>query len=127
VADELQTSVGDLKALVVRVVRTATPEVDRRGSPRYIVDLPCTLTMSGAGTAAGRLLDLSEGGARVQSGTAMPLGAAGTLQIDGFGSALPFTIRDVKPDGARLMFQPDDAQKAELRSALERLALRRAA
>jgi methyl-accepting chemotaxis protein len=119
--------VGDLRRTVVRVIRTSTTEVDRRASGRYDVDLPCRLTVVGHGVVNARMIDLSEGGARIQGAETVPAGAHGTLSVDGVGTALPFTVRDAHGGVLRVAFDIDETATAALRSMLERLASRLAA
>jgi len=123
----LAEMVSELRRTVMRVIRTSTTEVDRRTSPRYAVDLPCRLTVTGHGVLNARVIDLSEGGARIQGAAALPIGARGTLELDGVRPALPFTVRDA--DGLMLgvTFELDLTATAGLRPVLERLASRPAA
>lgn len=116
--------VSDLRRTVVRVIRTSTSEVDRRTSRRHIVDLPCRLTVIGHGVLNGRTVDLSEGGARIQSAATVPGGTRGTLGIDGVGAALPFTVRHAEVGVLDVSFELDQTASAALRSMLERLAAR---
>ena len=60
----LNTAVGALQHSVIRVVRTATPEVNRRSGQRYAVDLPCRVSVGGRSHDA-RLIDMSDSGAQV--------------------------------------------------------------
>jgi methyl-accepting chemotaxis protein len=126
-ATALEASVAELKASVIRVVRTATPEVDRRASPRYAVDLPCRLNIAGGGTSAARVIDLAEGGAAVRIAVAPKPGATGTLQIDGVAFALPFVVLHAGDGVSRLAFKLDEATAAAFKPIPERLSQRRAA
>jgi methyl-accepting chemotaxis protein len=126
-ASALQRSVVALQASVIRVVRTATPEVDRRQAPRYAIDLAGRMNVVGQGTSAVRLIDLSEGGASLRCAEAATPGATGGLQIDGVGFPLPFVVRGVGNGVWHLGFQLDAATAAEFRSMPERLSRRKAA
>ncbi len=119
--------VGDLRRTVMRVVRTSAAEVDRRESPRYDADLPCRLTVPGHEVLNARLINLSQGGARVQGTAALPAGASGTLRLDGVATALRFTVREVDGLILGIVFTSDDAAAAALRPLLDGLASRRAA
>ncbi len=123
----LAAVVAELQKSVIRVVRTATAEVDRRHGIRHVVDLPCRLTASGHGTLAARIEDLSEGGAAVSEGPALPIGTRGTLEVDRLGVVLPFVVRAAAGVSLHLEFDlaPDLADR--LRQALERVALQQAA
>ncbi len=123
----LADTVSDLRRTVMRVIRTSTAEVDRRASRRYEVDLPCRLTVTGHGVLNARAVNLSEGGARIQGAAAVPVGARGTLGLDGVGTALPFAVREADGSMLGITFELDQPATAALRSALERLPSRRAA
>jgi len=49
-ASALEDAVAELRHAVIRVVRTSTAEVNRRGAPRHLVDLACRLTAAVART-----------------------------------------------------------------------------
>lgn len=53
----LNDAVEGLRHSVIQVVRTATPEVNRRDRQRFEVDLPCSLMVGGA-THVARIADL---------------------------------------------------------------------
>ena len=74
-----------------------------------------------------RLINLSQGGARVQGAAALPVGACGTIGLDGVAAALRFTVREADGLILGLAFTLDDAAAATLRSSLHDLASRHAA
>ncbi len=123
----LANLVNGLRHTVVQVIRTTTAEVDRRLSRRHDVDLPCRLTVSGHGVLNARVINLSEGGAKIHGAATVPVGARGTLGLDGVGAALPFTVRHSDDGVLGVGFELDAMATAALRSALERLAARLAA
>jgi len=123
----LQTAVGELTASVIRVVRTATPEVDRRQTSRYHVDLACRVSIAGREVIAARMVDVSEGGASLRTDAEVATGSTGTLQVDGVGTPLPFSVHGSGSGLLRLRFRLDATATAAFRPVLERLAMRRAA
>jgi methyl-accepting chemotaxis protein len=123
----LNEAVAELRHSVIRVVRTSTAEVDRRQTPRHALDLPARLSVAGGGETAVRVKDLSEGGAYVCGTPNMPVGARGTLRLDGYGVALNWVARASEGDGIHVAFALDDAGRAAVRSLLARLAGRAAA
>jgi len=116
----------DLKQSVIRAVRTSTGEVDRRTEARHDVDVACRLVVGGQPFTA-HLADLSDGGASVTGGPALPVGSRGTLIVDGVGFPLPFSVRTSEGGSSHLAFTLDAATRASFRGVPERLARRRAA
>jgi hypothetical protein len=81
-AGVLDTAVRRLRQTVIRVVRTSTRDVDRRVLERRTVNLPAEVTMDGEVPAKVRVLDLSEGGALLQSERPVVSGRDGVLRIN---------------------------------------------
>ena len=123
----LNKVVEELRESVIRVVRSSTASVDRQQSRRYPMDLPGRLSIAGGKEHVARVTDLSEGGALVQGARALPVGARGSLYIDGVARPLPCVVRSAEGDGLHLAFALDDAGSAALRPLLEQVGLRRAA
>jgi methyl-accepting chemotaxis protein len=122
----LNTAVSDLRHSVIRVVRTSTAEVDRRGIARYSADLPCRLSAAGKDHAA-RVIDLSERGAAVRGAPSMAPGARAVLRVDAIGLPLPCVVRGSDDDTLHVTFELDEAGAAKVRAVVERLGQRRAA
>ena len=122
----LNDATVDLRHSLIRVVRTATSDVDRRIHKRYDVDLSGRL-MAGGQTCDVRVTDLSDGGARVRGTTALQVGARGTLDIAGVGFPLPIVVNRRDDDVLRLSFVLDEEMAARLSGTAERLAQRQAA
>jgi len=76
---------------------------------------------------SARVVDLSEGGARLQGAAMVPAGVHGTLDLDGVAAALPFTVRDAYDGVLGVAFELDETAGAALRSVLETLTVRPAA
>ena len=92
-AGEAHGAVIRLREVLVRVVRTATPEVDRRRHPRLVAPgLGATLRI-GARQLPVLLADLSAGGARLapqeREGAMPAAGERGSLEIAGLAAQLP--------------------------------------
>jgi methyl-accepting chemotaxis protein len=109
----LNDEVGALKASVIRVVRTSAAEVDRRLHTRHPVDVGCRLSVADLGTRFGRIVDISQSGAAVTVAGSLPIGTAGTLEADGFGMELHFTVRTAEDDTVHMAFElsPEDADR----------------
>jgi methyl-accepting chemotaxis protein/aerotaxis receptor len=79
-----------LRAALVRTVRTATTEADRRLEPRVAVDVACSVGLEGgAAQISGRLRDLSTKGAAIEIGTVenIPAGKLGHIILPHAGNA----------------------------------------
>jgi hypothetical protein len=122
----LNTAVSELRRSVIRVVRTATTEVDRRRMARYSVDLSCRLTVAGQDHAA-RVTNISEGGAAIRGAPSVPIGSRTALQIDALGYAVPCVVRGSDDDTLRVAFELDATGAAMVQQILGRLGSRRAA
>ncbi|QJE71935.1 HAMP domain-containing protein [Aerophototrophica crusticola] len=105
IAGELSDSITALCETLIRVVRTSTTEVDRRGGPRYRLDRPGTLEL-GPGTHPVQVIDISDGGALVAGAPDLPVGGNGLLRLDGT-PALPFTVLAQAAKGTNLRFAGD--------------------
>jgi methyl-accepting chemotaxis protein len=123
-AANLQAAIGQLSMAVTRIVRTATPEVDRRQTPRYSVDRPCRMTVGGSGSVSARLIDVSEGGASLRAETPVAPGSTGTLQVDGVGFALPFVVHAAENGLLHVVFRLDAATAQSFRDIPQRLGQR---
>jgi PAS domain S-box-containing protein len=101
-SDTVAADIAVLRGALVRTVRTATEEADRRESARTAVEESCTLTF-GADSAriAGMLRDLSHNGAAISaSGRAAGAGERGTITLDRRGGAQArFDVRSVDHEG----------------------------
>lgn len=122
----LNDAMDELRRSVIRVVRTATPEVDRRAAPRHAVDLPCQL-MIGGQIYSAQVVDLSDGGAHVRGTPMLQVGLRGSLDVSAVGFALPFIVRSSEEDSLHLGFALDEALALRFKGIPERLERRRAA
>jgi methyl-accepting chemotaxis protein len=125
-ATDLSAAVGTLRATVVRVVRTSTNDVERRLSERHVVDWPVRLSIPGLGTQAVRLVNVSEGGARLQGCTGLQVGARGTVEVPGLGT-VACEVRNLDGTAAGLCFALDEAGRARLAERLRQQGMRRLA
>jgi methyl-accepting chemotaxis protein len=123
----LNDYVTDLRRSVVRAVRSSTVEVNRRTNVRYPVDLPCRLMGAGGGSGAGRVTDLSIGGALVTSGPPLGIDTRGTLVLERWGLSIPFTVRAADAKEMHLAFELDAALETRLQTVVEQMAPSRAA
>jgi methyl-accepting chemotaxis protein len=125
-ASGLHKSMDALRQSVIRVVRSATSEVDRRLNERFEADLACRLTVDGR-TDAARVVDWSDTGARVDGAPALVAGSRGMLEIEGVGFALPFTVRPGGDAALHVAFVLDEALAVRFGGTPARMAGRSAA
>ncbi len=127
VTSGLNAAVHGLKHSVIRLVRTSTTEVDRRSQQRQAVDLACDFSISGKGSHAARVSDLSPAGACIHGGPALSEGASGTLRLASFADPLPFTVRSTAGGDLHVAFDVTDATRTALGRFLDSLSRRKAA
>jgi methyl-accepting chemotaxis protein len=126
-ASALELAVAELRHAVIRVVRTSTTEVDRRQATRYAVDLGCRLSAAG-GMHRGKVVDLSETGAKLQDAPLLAVGSGGAISIDGVALPLPFVVRSADDRGAlHVEFGTSAAARSAVAALLERMQQKRAA
>jgi methyl-accepting chemotaxis protein len=126
-AGHVRQAVGNLAASVTRIVRTATPEVDRRRAPRLPLDAACRVNLSGQAALSGRLVDLSEAGAKISGIPDLPPGSRGILEIDRLGMRLPFVVRSGRDGELHVQFDMSEGETQRLAAAIGRLGPREAA
>ncbi len=119
-AHRVVDAVAELRQVLVRVVRTATPEVDRRGAPRYALPQPVHWH-NGRASQTLRLIDLSEGGAAVDGLSEAAAGQRGRLQVPGLRLEIAAEILAVGPGRQRLRFIADAETTGRLRQELARM------
>lgn len=110
--NSVSSNISELRSVLVRVVRTSTEDANRRGQQRYPLELPVSIGVHGTTTAA-KLVDISEGGAWIKGAVDIQAGVSGTLQIQGFASALPFVVRSREAGGLHLEFAVEQRQRDE--------------
>ena len=125
-ATGLNDAMDTLRYSVIRVVRTATSEVDRRLNERFHIDLPCQLTAGGT-TSRARTADLSDTGARVRGAPVLARGSHGVLAIEGVDMTLPFVVKNSDDEALHVAFELDEAAAAQFGGTPARLARQRAA
>ncbi|CAO3429583.1 methyl-accepting chemotaxis protein [Azospirillum doebereinerae] len=110
-------SIDELMHVLVRAVRTATEDVDRRHLPRYQVDAPCAVDGPN-GRVTVQLLDISRHGAALAG--ADRLGARGTLTFDALGIALPFDEVNREEDVVRVRFRMEAIDQGDFDTRFDR-------
>ena len=80
--DAMADQVGQLGAMLNQVVRTATPEVNRREAPRFAVGDKKARLVCREGEYEGALADISVTGARLMGVDGGANGDQGTIHLD---------------------------------------------
>jgi methyl-accepting chemotaxis protein/aerotaxis receptor len=119
IAEEVDASIAELRNSLVRIVRTATPEVNRRQSPRFEAQIDVTLTV-GKRSIRGRTVDISVGGAKVSLSEPLKKGTKGEITIDGPNTKIPFEVENAVDMIANLDFAPSTNREERLRPWLEK-------
>ena len=90
----LATAIEALRGTVVRVVRTATEDAERRKDPRITIQAPCSVEFGSLANVSATLRDISHGGAWI-AGLSPTADGPGTLTLDrdGSGCHAGFVVR----------------------------------
>ncbi len=126
VATEVAGSIDLLRQSLVRAVRTATPEVNRRRQPRYALGLGCVVNGT-SGRQEATVVNLSEGGATISGLSGMGPGARGSLEIPGSTPALPFAVVSSDQGNTHVRFELDGHLRDSFTAAFARLTAGRTA
>ncbi|MEQ9348900.1 MAG: methyl-accepting chemotaxis protein [Thalassospira sp.] len=113
IAEEVDESIAELRASLVRIVRTATPEVNRRQDPRHDIQLAVTVNVGGK-AIKGHTVDLSKGGAKVNLAEVIRQATKGQITIDGPNITIPFETEHVHGTFANLDFAPHKLREEKL-------------
>lgn len=126
IAAEVDASIAKLRSTLVRIVRTATPEVNRRRNPRFDIRIPVVVDSAGK-TIRGETRDLSQGGCKVCLETPLRQGARGTIRLHGPDVSLPFEVEFANGDTANIDFAPAPEREDILKPWLAKRTQDRAA
>ncbi|MGE5517956.1 MAG: methyl-accepting chemotaxis protein [Bacteroidota bacterium] len=96
-----------------RVIRTSTPEVDRRDDARFGVFVPCRAIIGGQ-TLDVTMTNISAGGAAIQTGTAtLAPGESFSLDCAALGGSRTVRVMTAEKSMAHVAFAPDAQLSAE--------------
>ena len=111
-AQAVAASIDTLRTTLVRLVRTTTTEVDRRGKPRFRLDRPAVVEAD-AGRFEARVGNCSGGGAMLE-GTFGPLAAGSRLRltVDGLGERIPATVLRATATACHVKFNFSETEQA---------------
>jgi len=115
---DVTTSIGGLREILVRVVRTSTADANRRMAIRHLVAASGKVSDSAGRQYDGEILDVSETGTRIRCSSAMRPGEGGFLKLPNVAAALPFIVRDAAGDILHVEFQLSEPLAASYRQWL---------
>jgi methyl-accepting chemotaxis protein len=107
VSGDVAEAIDQLRLALVRTVRTATREVDRRAHPRYRLDTAARVRVD-VSVAEARVVDCSEGGATlIPDGLELRRGQTLALTIPGMAEELSAEVVAIENGRAHLRFHLD--------------------
>jgi methyl-accepting chemotaxis protein len=121
ISTRVTDGVTNLRRTLVRVVRTAVADVDRRSAQRYHVDQQAEITLESMRRNV-TLLNISGGGALFSLNGAR-IGQNGELRWGKLENVIPFQVVTVSDEGCGVAFLLDTASQQTLYNRLERLQL----
>jgi methyl-accepting chemotaxis protein len=112
---EVTTSIGGLREILVRVVRTSMADANRRMSMRHVVAARGQVFDSAGRQHEAELLDISETGVRLRCSPEMRPGETGSVKVQGLSAALPFIVRQANGDNLHVELRLSSALSDEYR------------
>ena len=130
-ANTLNERVNQLRSKLVEIVRTSSPEADRRRSKRYPVEAECQVEVRGQSYPA-RLRNISEGGACAvmadDQAASLAAGDRATLKAERLGITVPMEVVALRAEAIHMRLgEASGAEKAAIDALVQRLAGQRAA
>jgi methyl-accepting chemotaxis protein len=119
-------SVGALRSILVRVVRSSSEGTNRRASTRHSVDIPAVIESAGRKVQV-KIIDVSEGGARITCAPCPETNAVGMIAIGGISQSVPFVVRSAANETAGLEVKVEGALREQYLAWLSRAIVGRAA
>ena len=102
ISTEVAQSIENFRETMIRTVRTATPEVDRRNEPRLEMSHPIQLTCQGK-VYSGMVIEVSPKGAKISGLPELPVGETCSLLVG--RNEVQAVVRKIKADYVRFHFQ----------------------
>lgn len=113
--DDITGGIGELRTVLVRVVRTSTEDANRRMAERYPIRIECNARMS-FGSVRVETQDVSESGANLRCGQPLATNGSGTLALPGVSVPITFIVRSSDRDRANIEFQFSGAEEGVYRA-----------
>ena len=112
-AESVSNCVTELKNVMVRVVSTSKQDDERRGAPRYNVNLSGTVVI-GDTKRDVTVRDISAGGALIVLSEPLEVGVVGALAVKKLQKTLKFSVLSKTADGGRIEFKLDRPEVEKL-------------
>ncbi len=120
IAGQVAVSIDDLRATLIRTVRTATREVNRRRHPRFPAGADCTVTQGGQ-SVSGRIEDCSEEGLCIICAAAkIPADSRITVTVAGY-APLSAQVRTAEHGKLHCRLDLNDGAKSQWNQELQAL------
>ena len=117
----LDQSIMEMQAAVLRALRTAVPEVDRRRAQRHYIDNPVDVRANGT-TLRGHLLNCSHTGASIAlPDVQLARGDRIDVAISGIPATVTAIVRDTRSDKVSVEFEMSESQSAAFGKSLDML------
>ncbi|MFC5316531.1 methyl-accepting chemotaxis protein [Azospirillum rugosum] len=113
VTAQVASGIDELRRVLVRVVRTATADVDRRREPRYAFNRRCRAEIGGA-TEEVHVENVSKGGATIIGARSLTARCAGSLWLGDGAPALAFEVIAVDGERQHVRFREDEKRRADV-------------
>jgi methyl-accepting chemotaxis protein len=126
IATTLDEAVAGLRGAVVKIVRTSSSLVNRRGEPRYEVDLAARLSLPGCPDVDTQIIEIGRNGALLACEAKAPPGVHGTLRCQSHDLPV-IIIADRGTDHLAVRFALSSDQQATLQRILLPYQAKRAA
>jgi methyl-accepting chemotaxis protein len=111
--DDMTREIVGLRTALNAVVRTATPEVNRRKNPRVALNSDAQIDLGGMPHQT-RMLDISLCGGQVEADLIDGTLEHGQIRIDGLPPAIPFDVVEINQGRARIRFDENAADTEAL-------------
>ncbi|AWK85976.1 methyl-accepting chemotaxis protein [Azospirillum thermophilum] len=113
VTTQVASGIDELRRVLVRVVRTATADVDRRREPRYAVDRRCRVETGGHAEEV-LVENVSKGGATVVGARLLATQRSGRLHLCDGVPAIAFEVVATNGERQHLRFLEDQRTRADV-------------
>jgi methyl-accepting chemotaxis protein len=120
-AGEVKVSIDDLRSVLVRVVRTATDDVDRRKNQRFAADIACSVSVRGK-TFDTRIVDLSAEGIGLADSGSLRDGDSVTISVARLSKPLRGRVTEATGTKTGLIVAEDEDTRKAIEALLRSVA-----